>query len=166
MTRRLARRAALPLVIALSACLGSTAPDQPPIPTDPATITYAPQLGVDLAAMTRDTMGLYYQDIVVGSGPVVGARDSVAVSFAAYLPAGTQVVARPTTSPLLVRLPAQLIYGFRQGIIGMAAGGKRKLVIPPLLGYAFRELRDDDGRTILPSNSVLVYDVELLARYE
>ncbi len=166
MTRRLARYAALSCSLALLACLGSVGPDQLRVPTDPATITYAPALGVNIAAMTRDTLGLYYQDIVVGTGPVVGATDSVEVSFAGYLPTGVQFVSRPADATLRIRLPSQLLLGFREGLIGMAAGGKRKLVISPLLAYGFRELRDQDGRTIVPPNSVLVYDVELLARHE
>jgi hypothetical protein len=165
MTRRLLRPAAAALALALSACLDSTAPEDPPVPTDPATITYAPQLGVNLDAMQKSPQGLYYQDLVVGRGTTVTGDDSVVVSYAGYVPSGAQFTSVPATAPRSIRLStSQIIFGFRQGLIGMAVGGKRKLVVPPLLGYGFRELRDENQQVILPSNSVLVFDVELLGR--
>ena len=165
MTRRLARHAAAALALALSACIGSTAPDDPPVPTDPTTITYAPQLGVNIGAMEKTPQGLYYQDLVVGRGEAVTESDSVVVSYAGYLPSGTQFTTVPSTAPRSIRLSTStLIFGFRQGLLGMAVGGKRKLVVPPLLAYGFRELRDENQQVILPSNSVLVFDVELHAR--
>jgi peptidylprolyl isomerase len=154
-----------PLVaLVLAACLDTTDPDVQAEPTDPATVTFAPALGVNLAAMTRTASGLYYQDLVVGTGPVVAPGDSVRANYQGYLSGGARFDASTPGNPLQSRITS-LIDGFREGVTGMAPGGRRKLVIPPLLGYRLQTVRDNSGQVVIPANSVLVFDVELLARY-
>lgn len=132
-------------------------------PSDPAMETFAPALGVNVASMSRTTDGVYYRDEVVGTGTeVTDKTDSVFVTYAGYLKDGKLF----DSGTNIKFIPAGLIPGFRSGMIGMKAGGKRKLVIPSELGYGrFTQYNIEDGTVKIPRQSTLVFDVEVLAAH-
>jgi FKBP-type peptidyl-prolyl cis-trans isomerase len=130
--------------------------------TDPDELTnedFADALSVDLAAMTRTVSGLYWQDLVVGTGTeaVVGAL--VVVQYDGYLINGTLFdTSRDKSESFDFTLGAgQVIRGWDEGVRGMRVGGVRKLVIPPNLAYGPAGIPGT-----IPSNATLVFDVELL----
>jgi Domain of Unknown Function (DUF1080)/FKBP-type peptidyl-prolyl cis-trans isomerase len=101
--------------------------------------------------------GLHYVDLAEGTGPVVPPGATVEIHYTGRLADGTKFDSsrdrdQPLTAPL-----ARLIPGWQAGIPGMKVGGRRKLIIPPDLGYGVRGF----GR-IIPPNSLLVFDVEVL----
>jgi len=104
-------------------------------------------------------MALEIQDLQVGSGAeaVSGAR--VSVHYTGWLTDGTKFDSSVDRGkPFQFQLGAgQVIKGWDQGVAGMKVGGKRKLVIPPEMGYGARGA----GR-VIPPNAVLVFEVELL----
>src|SRR2546421_2794732 len=58
-------------------------------PSDPAKETFAASLGVDIATMSRSSAGVYYKDLIVGTGDSVTAKtDTMWVTYAGYLKDG------------------------------------------------------------------------------
>lgn len=119
-------------------------------------ITFPPEfdasLNVDLDAMTKTTSGLYYQDLAVGTGPAAGPGDRATVGYAGWLPNGQMFDSGAFSFTLGI---GEVIPGFDEGVRGMQAGGKRKLVIHPDLGYGAQ------SNGPIPANSTLVFEVEL-----
>ncbi len=103
--------------------------------------------------MTRTSSGLYYQELAVGTGATAAAGDSARVTYSGWLSNGTLF----DSGSFPFRLGAgDVIPGFDEGVIGMKAEGKRRLVIPPDLGYG------KQGRGSIPGSATLVFEVDLL----
>ncbi len=121
---------------------------------------YAAELNVDLAEMTRTASGLCIQDLQAGTGAVAAAGDNVAVHYTGWLPNGQKFdSSRDRGEPIRLRIGmGEVIAGWDEGIVGLAPGARRRLVIPPGLGYG--ETGDQSG--VIPPNSTLVFDVELV----
>jgi hypothetical protein len=95
---------------------------------NPATETYAPSLGVNIAQMTRIADGLYIQDLVVGTGATASAGHGVSMTYTGWLVDGTQFDSNVGKPALSFTLGAgQVIQGWDLGILNMKAGGKRRL---------------------------------------
>src|SRR5437879_1151632 len=121
-------------------------------------VHFAPKLGVDLSAMTRTDSGLRYRDLVVGRGTEAQTALEVTVHYTGWLPDGAKFDSSKDRKTCFVfRLgDGMVIGGWDEGVAGMRVGGRRKLVIPPSLGYGTRAVGP------IPPNSVLVFDVDLL----
>ena len=108
--------------------------------------------------MITTPSGLQYQDIVVGTGTEAKAGNKVKVHYVGTLTDGTKFDSSVDRGqPFDFDLgEGRVIKGWDEGVAGMKVGGKRKLVIPPELGYGGRAI----GK--IPSNSILIFEVELL----
>ena len=103
--------------------------------------------------------GLGYIDLVTGTGASPKSGDRVTVHYSGYLLDGQKFdssVDRGQPFTFVIGV-GQVIRGWDEGVMSMKVGGKRKLLIPPQLGYGSRGA----GSTI-PPNAELVFDVELL----
>ena len=102
---------------------------------------------------------LTIEDIIVGEGTEAVKHSIVTVNYTGWLEDGSKFDSslNPGREPFRFTVGSgQVIQGWDQGIPGMKIGGKRKLTIPPSMGYGNR----DNGA--IPANSVLIFEVDLL----
>lgn len=104
--------------------------------------------------------GLKYVDEVVGTGVSPRTGQNVRVQYTGTLEKGTRLDSSVDRGqPLAFRIgTGSVIKGWDEGVMTMKVGGKRRLIIPPYLGYG------PAGRPpTIPPNATLIYEVELLS---
>jgi FKBP-type peptidyl-prolyl cis-trans isomerase FkpA len=160
----------LAFAIALVAALGASgcasqpkaatqepAAQSQPAPDPQASETASASVPVEPPAAVA---ALEIKDTKVGKGAEAKTGDLVTVNYTGYLTDGTKFDSslNPGRTPFQFTIGnGEVIQGWEQGFAGMKVGGKRKLTIPPELGYG------PQGQGPIPPNAVLVFDVELLA---
>ena len=162
--------AAQPAIVQTAGLSSASSPmELDPDETNPTLFAMAPEtnqadasaLGGAMSADKSQILanGLRITDLEVGTGPEAVAGQTVVVHYRGTLEDGKQFDAsydrgKPFTFPLG---RGQVIKGWDEGVQGMKVGGKRKLVIPPELGYGTR-----GAGGVIPPNATLIFDVELL----
>lgn len=118
--------------------------------------------GMDRFSITP--RGARYQELQVGAGPTVESGDVVTMHFTGWLDDNgrkgraiynTRTDGRPVS---FVVGTGRVMPGWNEGVIGMQAGGKRLLLLPPALGYGQRAI---DG--IIPANASLIFVIDVIA---
>ena len=104
--------------------------------------------------------GLQYTDIVVGTGPSPQPGQTVKVHYVGTLMDGKQFdSSRDRGQPYSFIIgKGNVIKGWDEGVMTMRIGGRRKLIVPPSLGYG---ARGTPGGPI-PGDATLNFDVELI----
>lgn len=104
-------------------------------------------------------MSLIIEDLVVGNGAEAVKGKYITVHYTGWLTDGTKFDSSlDRNQPFSVTLGVgQVIRGWDEGFNGMKVGGKRKLTIPPEMGYGSRAIAG-----VIPANSTLIFEVELL----
>lgn len=114
---------------------------------------------------TITTTGLRYIPGAAGVGDEVAWCEPVTIHYTGYLLDGTKVdSSRDIDPPTPLRFRpgfSGVIDGIEQGVIGMRTGATRRLVIPPELAYGAGS-RIRNGEVVIPPNSTLVFDIEVL----
>lgn len=103
--------------------------------------------------------GLQYLDVEVGQGAAAVAGREVTVHYTGTLRGGRKFDSSvDRDEPFTFKLGAgHVIKGWDEGVAGMRIGGKRKLIIPPELGYGSR-----GAGSVIPPGATLFFEVELL----
>ncbi len=123
------------------------APDLPP------TVTGTPTTTAD---------GLQYIDIKEGTGNTVKEGDTINVNYNGWIQAtevrfDSSYIDNSGKPAQFTLTSGSIIQGWIEGIPGMKVGGKRRLIIPPSLGYG------DQAQGPIPANSTLIFDVEVVS---
>lgn len=132
----------------------------PPAATPTKAPTKAPAKTVGkLGPIPKDATTLVKEDIKVGTGAIAEAGKTVSVHYTGTLTDGKKFDSslergQPFNFPLG---QGAVIPGWDEGVAGMKVGGKRRLIIPPDLGYGDRGAGAD-----IPPGATLVFTVELL----
>jgi peptidylprolyl isomerase len=145
-----------------------------PAPKTPATnapATNAPAAAAPNVELDKESgkpvitnpSGLKYVDLVEGTGAQVKQGDHVAVKYLGKLTDGSKFDSsadHPEMGPAFnyVQGVTELIPGWTEGVSTMKVGGKRKLIIPPQLGYGLQGYGD-----VIPPNATLIFEIELVA---
>jgi peptidylprolyl isomerase len=149
---------ALPLLTAACQQPATVQPPASPTPAPTAAAIASPAAAGSTELRTAAS-GLQYQDLVVGTGQKPGFNQTIRIAYVGKLATGTVFDKGVDDFKLGV---GDVIKGWDQGIVGgggvepMREGGKRKLIIPPTLGYG------DKIMSTIPANSTLIFEVEVL----
>jgi FKBP-type peptidyl-prolyl cis-trans isomerase FkpA len=117
--------------------------------------------GTQAGAATEVTTpsGLKYTDLVLGDGAVAESGKRVSVHYTGWLTDNTKFDSSlDRGKPFdFVLGQGQVIRGWDEGVKGMRVHGKRRLTIPPDLGYGAQ-----GAGGVIPPNATLIFEVELL----
>jgi FKBP-type peptidyl-prolyl cis-trans isomerase len=99
------------------------------------------------------------EEITVGGGATAAAGDVVTVHYILTLTNGSTIDSSYTRgSPFTFQIGGgQVIPGFERGVVGMRVGGRRRVTVPPSLGYGAQQ----NGS--IPPNSTLRFEIELVS---
>tara|TARA_B100000212_G_scaffold332946_1_gene301758 strand:- start:57 stop:629 length:573 start_codon:yes stop_codon:yes gene_type:complete len=128
-------------------------------PSDPNPTLFAMANDSQDNANTRTTeSGLIIEDLEIGKGDEASSGQTVTVNYTGTLTNGNQFDTSIGRAPFSFPLGAgRVIKGWDEGVVGMKVGGKRKLTIPPQLGYGSR-----GAGNVIPANATLIFEIELL----
>jgi FKBP-type peptidyl-prolyl cis-trans isomerase FkpA len=110
-------------------------------------------------AATTTASGLVIEELIVGEGNIAASGQRITVHYTGWLANGSKFdSSKDRNDPFMFGLgQGQVIRGWDEGVLGMKVGGKRKLTIPPELGYGAC-----GAGGVIPPNATLVFEVELL----
>ena len=159
----LAQVATLCIIIAVGGCggcLGKSVPEgHLPDQSSPRATTKIPSADKPAVEAAVNSPGrLESSDIRVGSGAIAAKGKHLKVHYSGTFQDGKVFDSSRGREALSFTLGAgDVIQGWDKGVEGMKVGGKRRLVIPPDLAYG-----DQGHPGIIPPNSTLIFDIELL----
>ncbi len=109
---------------------------------------------------SQDPSGVFYVMTEPGTGTETpGLCTTIVFTYKGTLTNGN--VFDISTTPISYPL-GDLIAGWQKVIPMMKRGGKATMYVPPTLGYGSRDVKDANGNVIIPANSILIFDLQLV----
>lgn len=113
-----------------------------------------------ISGVTKDARGFYYTITNAGLGDTAKPCSQITVGYKGWLTNGK--LFDQESSAVFTSL-GSLIDGWRQGIPLIKRGGSIKLYLPPSLGYGSKNVPDNYGNTIVPPNSITIFEISLIS---
>lgn len=111
---------------------------------------------------TQHSSGFFYIITNAGTGTAIANLCStVSVKYVGKLTNGTIFDQTPAGQTSNFQLGG-VIFGWQKSLPLINVGGVIRLFIPPTLGYGANPVRDASGAIVIPANSILIFDVELI----
>jgi hypothetical protein len=128
--------------------------------TEETVVDETPEIHIIEGDFPMQVTELQIEDIVVGTGAEAATGDTISAHYTGTFANGSKFDSSyDRGTPFSFELGAgNVIAGWDQGILGMKVGGKRKLAIPPSLGYGEAGIPG-----AIPPNSTLYFEVELVS---
>lgn len=119
-----------------------------------------PRRRLDASSRRRvEADGLVIEDLRLGTGAEVRSGARVSVQYTGTLADGRVFDSSRARDPFTFTAGGgQVIQGFERGVRGMRVGGRRRVIIPPALGYG-----DRGHPPAIPERATVVFDLDLLA---
>jgi FKBP-type peptidyl-prolyl cis-trans isomerase len=113
---------------------------------------------------TTTIQGMKIETLTPGNGVSAKTGDRIVVDYMGKLTNGYKFDSSyDRNTPFSLTLgQGHVIPGWELGLIGMKVGEKRQLTIPPKLAYGSNDIKDQHGVIVIPKNSTLIFEIELL----
>jgi FKBP-type peptidyl-prolyl cis-trans isomerase len=157
----------LALALCALAVFGCSSRDQPDESAAAPAPAAAESATADTPASTgTETMAMQKTDLTPGDGAEIKSGQTALVHYTGWLydAAAAENKGKKFDSSVDRNEPFEfpvgagmVIKGWDEGVVGMKVGGKRRLVIPPEMGYGSR-----GAGGVIPPGATLVFDVELV----
>jgi FKBP-type peptidyl-prolyl cis-trans isomerase len=123
----------------------------------------AATLSIAKGPTSKGSDGLQVDTISAGTGPTVAQDDAVTVNYTGYLTDGTKFDSSLNAgrSPLgfaVEQSPEAVVTGFDEGVVGMAVGGVRTLILPASIAYA----NSPPQGSIIPDGAKLTFIIQMV----
>lgn len=106
----------------------------------------------------RLSSGVIYEDLFVGSGVAATHGDVLEIDYTLWLAGETRIDSTLDRGvPEKVRIGEAVVKGLDDGLVGMQLGGRRRITVPPELGYGRAGLED-----LIPPDATLVFEVHVV----
>ena len=112
-----------------------------------------------LRGVIQTASGMQYRVVTPAAGPHPTDADVALVNYEGKLVNGTTF--DKSTQPVPMPVSA-VVPGFSEALKLMAKGEKIRVWIPSSLAYGAEDQRDEQGKVVIPANSTLVFDIELV----
>jgi hypothetical protein len=160
---------------------GAPPTEASPTPAPPVDVSqFSTPADYDTKALNRLelTSGLVIEDLKIGTGQPALPGAIVTFHYRGKVAGGEEVncTLTPKADPAAAASPSpappspapevqplsRLFDGLKSGMVGMQAGGRRRLTIPAALAPGVAGMKDQEGRVIVPGDATLIYVIDLV----